>query len=229
MEAQPWGLLLLLPVLSWMVSWSNEAETLHTLEDAPLEQSGSASGLGRICPLTFWRLFGPIECSCVHHQYRNIFKCKLTLRAPRSTQLRIWTVRAVWWRTKAVGVTYGVFVLFKCVFLAHFQGLITILLVYIVLFDTNGAHNRGSLRVDRGGNVEIEFGACGWIPIATEVCVCIWHWVQHKYLCVEAVAKSVIHPQSVEFAPVLWGWVEQPRGGLGENWIECTDRFQPRV
>ena len=72
-------------------------------------------------------------------------------------------------------MTYGVFVLFKCVLLAHFQGLITILLVYIVLFDTNGAHNRGSSQVDRGGNVEIKFGASGWIPSVTEVCVCFLH------------------------------------------------------
>ena len=33
--------------------------------------------------------------------------------------------------------------------------------MYVVLFDTNGAHNRGSLRVDRGGNVEIKFGELG--------------------------------------------------------------------
>ena len=45
----------IVPLIPRMVRWSNEAETLHTLEDAPLEQSGSASGLGRICPLTFWR------------------------------------------------------------------------------------------------------------------------------------------------------------------------------
>ena len=43
----------ILPMLAGMVSRSNEAETLHTLEDAPLEQSGWASGLERICPLTF--------------------------------------------------------------------------------------------------------------------------------------------------------------------------------
>ena len=60
-------------------------------------------------------------------------------------------------------------------FLALLQELYTILLVYVVLFDTDGAHNRGSLRVDRGGNVEIEFGASGWIPIATEVSVCFLH------------------------------------------------------
>ena len=70
---------------------------------------------------------------------------------------------------------YGVFVLTKCVYFAHLQGLYIILLVYVVLFDTNGAHNRGSSRVDRGGNVEIEFGASGWISIATEVCVCFLH------------------------------------------------------
>ena len=72
-------------------------------------------------------------------------------------------------------MTYGVFVSSKCVFFAHLQELYTILLVYVVFFDTNGSRNRGDLPVDRGGNVEIKFGASGWIPIATEVCVCFLH------------------------------------------------------
>ena len=71
---------------------------------------------------------------CLYHTLRNMFKCKSTLRAPRSTYLRIWTVRVVWWRTKAVGVTYRGCVLTKCVFLALLQELYTILLVYVVLF-----------------------------------------------------------------------------------------------
>ena len=91
------------------------------------------------------------------------------------TYLRIWTVRAVWWRTKTVRVSYGVCVSSKCVFLALLQELCTILLVYVVLFDTSGAHNYGDLRVDRGGNVEIEFGASGWFSSVTEVDVCILH------------------------------------------------------
>ena len=70
-------------------------------------------------------------------------------------------------------MSYRVCVSVICVFLALLQELCTILLVYGVLFDTSGAHNCGDLRVDRGGNVEIEFGASGRIPIPTEVCVCI--------------------------------------------------------
>ena len=76
---------------------------------------------------------------CLYHTLRNIFKCKYTLRALRSTYLRIWTVRAVWWSLEAVRVIYGGCVLTKCVFLALLQELYTILLVYVVLFDTNGA------------------------------------------------------------------------------------------
>ena len=58
-------------------------------------------------------------------------------------------------------------------FFALLQELCTILLVYGVLFDTSGAHNRGDSRVDRVGNVEIKFGAFGLIPSTTEVFVCI--------------------------------------------------------
>ena len=47
-------------------------------------------------------------------------------------------------------MSYGVCVSSKCVFLALLQELCTILLVYGVLFDTSGAHNRGDSRVDRG-------------------------------------------------------------------------------
>ena len=62
----------------------------------------------------------------------------------------------------------------KCVCLALFSGIVHYSIVYVVLFDTNGAHNRGSSRVDRGGNVEIEF-ASGWFSSVTEVDVCILH------------------------------------------------------
>ena len=70
-------------------------------------------------------------------------------------------------------MSYGVCVSSKCVFFALLQELCTILLVYGVLFDTSGAHNRGDSRVDRGGNVEIKFGAFGWFSSTTEVFVCI--------------------------------------------------------
>ena len=35
------------------------------------------------------------------------------------------------------------------------------IVVYVVLFGTNGAHNRGGLRVVRGCNLENDFGASG--------------------------------------------------------------------
>ena len=49
------------------------------------------------------------------------------------------------------------------------------IVVYVVLFGTNGAHNCGGLRVVRGCNLENDFGASGWIPNETEVSVCILH------------------------------------------------------
>ena len=50
-----------------------------------------------------------------------------------------------------------------------------VLLVYVVLFDTNGAYNRWGLRIDLGGNLKIDFGATGWFPKATEVDMCSLH------------------------------------------------------
>ena len=72
-------------------------------------------------------------------------------------------------------MSYGVCVSSKRVFLGLLQESCTILLVYVVLFDTSGAHNSGDSRVDRRGNLEIEFGASGWFSSVTEVDVCILH------------------------------------------------------
>ena len=73
------------------------------------------------------------------------------------------------------GDLYGVCVLNKCVFLTLLQEFCLVLLVYVVLFDTSGVHNRGGLRIVRGCNLENDFGASGWIRSATEVGVCILH------------------------------------------------------
>ena len=57
----------------------------------------------------------------------------------------------------------------------HINRLDMIMLVYVVLFDTNGAYNRWVLRIDLGGNLKIDFGATGWFPNATEVDMCSLH------------------------------------------------------
>ena len=184
----------IVPLLARMVRWSNEAETLHTLEDAPLEQSGSALGLEPICPLTFWRKRPAVKPGAF------ITNIGIFLNVSWLWERH---VRPSWGyglsaQSGGVGRPLGRLTEFA------FWPNVCVLASYRILFDTNGAYNRGNSRVDRGGNVEIEFGASGRIPIAAEVCVCFLHWLQHKYRCVEAVTSSVIHPHSLESAPVLW-------------------------
>ena len=60
-------------------------------------------------------------------------------------------------------------------FRLHSKLLHMVLLVYVVLFDTNGAYNRWGSRIDLGGNLKIDFGATGWFPNATEVDMCSLH------------------------------------------------------
>ena len=76
---------------------------------------------------------------------------------------------------KAVRATLQSFCLKIFQFLASSPEFCIILLVYVVLFGTNGAHNRGGSWVVRGCNLENDFGASGWIPNETEVSVCILH------------------------------------------------------
>ena len=70
-------------------------------------------------------------------------------------------------------------------------------MVYAALFDTNGAYNCGGPRVDCSGNLEIDFGATGWFPNATEVNMCSLHRIQHEYQCVKAVAGYQLSTQTL--------------------------------